>query len=114
MATININGTEHTLKFGIKALADLDTKYSIPVEGGFTLPMGLQTAITHLQLGNVTAIANLIQAGAGLREAQVAKFLEDDDTDMDVVFDAITEALEEGNLTKKFMSQLKDQVEAQK
>lgn len=105
---LTINGREYDLKFGVKALAELDTKYMIPVEGGMTLPMGLQTAVTHLQLGNVSAISNLIQAGTGASERHVATFLESEDTDIDEVFEILNSALEEGTLTKKFMNQMKE------
>ncbi|MDT2741959.1 tail assembly chaperone [Lactococcus garvieae] len=114
-----INEKTYTLNFGMRFLRDINKKVETPIEFGSAIKqqIGLKYFVSLLLDGDITALATvMITANAGqkpnLTQAIVDNYFDDEDTDIDALFDSVMEGLETANATKKVVIQLKEAVEA--
>lgn len=114
-----INEKTYTLNFGMRFLRDINKKVEAPIEFGSAIKqqIGLKYFVSLLLDGDITALATvMITANAGqkpnLTQAIVDNYFDDEDTDIDALFDSVMEGLETANATKKVVIQLKEAVEA--
>lgn len=114
-----INEKTYTLNFGMRFLRDINKKVEAPIEFGSAIKqqIGLKYFVSLLLDGDITALATvMITANAGqkpnLTQAIVDNYFDDENTDIDALFDSVMEGLETANATKKVVIQLKEAVEA--
>lgn len=113
-----INEKTYTLNFGMRFLRDINKKVEAPIEFGSAIKqqIGLKYFVSLLLDGDITALATvMITANAGqkpnLTQAIVDNYFDDENTDIDALFDSVMEGLETANATKKVVIQLKEAVE---
>lgn len=114
-----INEKTYTLNFGMRFLRDINKKVEAPIEFGSAIKqqIGLKYFVSLLLDGDITALATvMLTANAGqkpnLTQAIVDNYFDDENTDIDALFDSVMEGLETANATKKVVIQLKEAVEA--
>lgn len=116
MKTLTINEREHELYFGIAFIRELDKKFCSSVNG-MKFGAGVRSAVVYLLDGNPVILVDIIQAAtitnrSKLSEKDIEKWLEEqDDLDLDVVFDDFLTCFKTSKLTKKTTMAIVEAVE---
>lgn len=110
---IEIKNKEIELNFGMRFLYELNKKYP-RVENGVQLGFGLQTVYLKLEVGDMTALMDIIQASLKTSKYKVSQediesFI-DNLPDIDTFVDNIMEELKESNATKKSLKEMMKEV----
>ncbi len=108
MSELEMNGSIVQLNFGMGFLRRINKEVSIPVDGapGVKEDVGLRYAVGNLLEGDVDALVNVLYTANMDCEPRVAKsfidkFIEDEGTDIDEVFEEVLGFLKNSNATKK-------------
>lgn len=109
MTSIEINGTNYPLKFGLAFMRDINKKYDKQAEGaGFGRDdRGLVYAMLNV-IGDksIETLITVIMAGAKsvtdnqLTESELVEWLENEDTDIDGLFKEIESFFERSNFCR--------------
>ena len=121
MMDIEIKGTSYPLKFGMGFLKDINNTRIIPIEGapGMTEKVGLRYAIGMLvdgdleTLESVLLIANKTETPR-LNMAILDDYIEDEATDIDLLFGRVMGFLDQANVSRKMYRQIMEQVDKQR
>lgn len=108
MCELEMNGQVVELNFGMGFLRKINATKSVPVDGmkGVNENIGLRYAVGGLIEGDVEALVNVLYMANEGCEPRVTKkvlddFIENQDTDIDEVFEKVLGFLKSSNATKK-------------
>lgn len=108
MSELEMNGSIVQLNFGMGFLRKINREVSIPVDGapGLKEDVGLRYAVGGLLEGDVNTLVNVLYTANTNCEQRVTKdfidkFIEDETTDIDKVFEDVLGFLKNSNATKK-------------
>lgn len=121
MFELTINNTVYEFNFGMGFMRELDPTVTKPIEGvkGKVQNLGVQYAIAGIIDGDVEALGDvLIRGNKGfnprLTQKDVDAFIEDADTNLEEVFEAVLGFLKSANVTKKITQTLLETIEKEK
>lgn len=121
MFELTINNTVYEFNFGMGFMRELDPTVTKPIEGvkGKVQNLGVQYAIAGIIDGDVEALGDvLIRGNKGfnprLTQKDVDAFIEDTETNLDEVFEAVLGFLKSANVTKKITLTLLETIEKEK
>lgn len=121
MFELTINNTVYEFNFGMGFMRELDPTVTKPIEGvkGKVQNLGVQYAIAGIIDGDVEALGDvLIRGNKGfnprLTQKDVDAFIEDAETNLDEVFEAVLGFLKSANVTKKITLTLLETIEKEK
>ena len=120
MNTIDIKGTAYPVRFGMNFIREINGRMSVEVEGWGNKEekVGLRYYIAHLMDGDLEALQQIIFVAnktetPKLNISIINDWFEDEETDIDAVFDMVMDFLSKANCTKKTMEQVQDAVKQQ-
>lgn len=121
MFELTINNTVYQFNFGMGFLRDLDPTITKPVEGvkGKVQNLGVQYAVAGIIDGDpITLTDVLLRANKGcdprLTQKELEAHIENEDTDVDALFEEVLGFLKRANVTKKITLNLLETVEKEK
>lgn len=118
MFELTINGTVYSFKFGIGFVKEVSGRRKITLDNGMKEDAGLEYVIAKIQEGDIITLADVLELGnryAGeprLTRSVIEGYLEDENTDIDKVFDDVLDFFERSNATKKKAKMIKEATEA--
>ena len=107
MFEITINGTVYKLKFGIGFVKEVNGRRQAPLGNGMKEDVGLEYVIAKIQEGDILTLVDVLDLGnkyAGeprLTRSVIEEYLEDENTDIERLFDDVLGFFEKSNATKK-------------
>lgn len=108
MFEITIKGQVYNLNFGMGFLRAINKTVSIPVEGmpGIKKDIGLRYTVMKLYDGDIDTLESVIDLANKGQDTRVTRalldeFIEDEDTDIEAVFEMVMGFLSKANATKK-------------
>lgn len=123
MLEITINETVYKFKFGLGFIRDLDKKISVKVRDGINEDIGLNYIMAKVMNGDAVALVEVLDTAnkyAGdprITKKQLEDYIEDENTDIDELFQNTIDFFGKSNATKKLaenlMQELKKEQEAQ-
>ena len=121
MLELTIKGTVYQFNFGMGFMRAINKLVGTPVDG---LPdvkknIGLQYYIAGVIDGDVEALVDVLDMANKNNEPRVTRdlldfYIDDEETDIDALFDTVLDFLEKTNATKKVVANLLAMVEAEK
>lgn len=122
MFELTINNEVYQLNFGMGFLREMNQKISVPVDGmpGVKKNVGLRYGIANVIDGDIETLEEVIDlANKGQKPRLTKKILdehiENEDTDVDGLFDTVVGFLKTANVTRKETKSIMDAVaEAEK
>ena len=118
MFEITINGTVYKLKFGIGFVKEVNGRRQAPLGNGMKEDVGLEYVIAKIQEGDILTLVDVLDLGnkyAGeprLTRSIIEEYLEDENTDIERLFDDVLGFFEKSNATKKKVKMIKEATEA--
>lgn len=118
MFEITINGTVYKLKFGIGFVKEVNGRRQAPLGNGMKEDVGLEYVIAKIQEGDILILVDVLDLGnkyAGeprLTRSVIEEYLEDENTDIERLFDDVLGFFEKSNATKKKVKMIKEATEA--
>ena len=121
MFELTINDTVFQFNFGMGFLRELDPTVTKPIEGvkGKVQNMGVQYAVAGIIDGDVATLADVLyRANKGcdprLTQKDIENYIENPETDIDMLFDEVLGFLKTANVTKKTTLNMLETVEREK
>ena len=121
MYELQINKSTYEFNFGMGFMREINKTIAVPVENikGKTKNIGLQYKVAELLDGDLEALEDiLLVANKGfsprLEKSELDKHIEDNNTDVDELFETVLGFLENANATRITTRELKKEVEKQK
>ncbi|MED9814687.1 tail assembly chaperone [Anaerostipes sp.] len=121
MYELQINQSTYEFNFGLGFMRALNKTISVPVENikGKTKEIGMQYKIAEVIDGDIEALEDvLLTANQGfsprLERSELDKHIEDENTDIDELFEKVLGFLKSANATKKTTREILEEVEKQK
>lgn len=113
--TLDINGKECELNFGIGFIRDLDKKYFVQSKSGMKFGNGLEIKIPLLLVGDVVTLAEFIQMGTARMDKRRPSMQEIDDfidgaEDIDAVFSEVIDELKKSNACKRKLQEMEKEL----
>lgn len=111
--TLNINGNDYELHFGIGFVRELDKKY-FAQQAGIKFGIGIETKVPMLLTGDVLTLAEFIYLGTSTSKKrptvqEIDQFM-DSTTDIEGLFDEVIEQLKKQNATKIKMKEFQERL----
>lgn len=115
MMTLDINGKECELNFGIGFIRDLDKKYFVQSKSGMKFGNGLEIKIPLLLVGDVVTLAEFIHMGTARMDKRRPNLQEIDDfidraEDIDAVFSEVINELKKSNACKRKLQEMEKEL----
>lgn len=121
MFELTINDNTYQFNFGMGFLREIDPTVTKPIDGikGKVQNLGLQYAVAGIIDKDVMTLADvLVRANKGfdprLTVKEVEAYIEDENTDIDRLFDEVLGFLKSANVTKNTTQTMIEAVEAEK
>lgn len=121
MYELQINQSTYEFNFGLGFMRALNKTISVPVENikGKTKEIGMQYKIAEVIDGDIEALEDvLLTANQGfsprLERSELDKHIEDENTDIDELFEKVLGFLKSANAMKKTTREILEEVEKQK
>lgn len=121
MFELTINGTVYQFKFGIGFVRAINKAAQMPITGvpGASQEVGLALAVTKVLDGDVIALIDVLELANRGYEPRITKqtledYIDSDETDIDELFNKVTDFLEKANATKKITEKMRNAAEEQK
>ena len=117
MFELTINNTVYQFNFGFGFLRDINKTYkSVDEKTKQERELGLQYNIATLIDGDVEAIVTILDiANKGcdprITRQDIEKYIEDENTNIDVLFDTVMDFLSKANCTKKEVQKFMENLE---
>lgn len=118
MFELNINGTVYEFHFGMGFMREINKKVGTPVDG---LPdvkknIGLQYMIAGVIDGDLEALVDVLElANKGksprVTRALLDEYIDNEETDIDELFESVMDFLKKANATKKTVENLLKEIE---
>lgn len=120
MYDIEINGTSYPVKFGMNFIGEMNKRVTVSMDawGGKEENVGLNYYIAKLMDGDLEALQQILFVAnktetPKLNISILNDWFDDENTDIDEVFNRVTDFLSEANCTKKAYRTIKKAVEEQ-
>lgn len=117
MFELTINGTVYEFNFGIGFVKEINKMVQKPVDGvpGIKEDMGLTFAIAKIIDGDVVTLINVLDMANKRKDPRITKamleeYVDDEDTDIDGLFDQVMGFFRRSNATKKTVQKITDAV----
>ena len=114
MYDIEVDGTSYPLKFGMAFLRSMDNRVLAPIEGsaGQTKGIGFRQAVVDLIDSRPDTLVEVIYTANKTEKPKMNKhdleaYLEDDDTDIDALFEQVLDFLEGSNVTRRATTEVR-------
>lgn len=120
MFELTINGNVYGFNFGMGFMREMNRRISTPVEGlDVKKNIGLQYAVAGILDGDVEELVNVLEVanrGQELRitRQQLDNYIDDENTDIDKLFEDVLDFLKRANATKKVTVSLMEELEKRK
>lgn len=120
MFELTINGNVYGFNFGMGFMREMNKRISTPVEGlDVKKNIGLQYAVAGILDGDVEELVNVLDVankGQDLRitRQQLDNYIDDENTDIDKLFEDVLDFLKRANATKKVTVGLMEELEKRK
>ena len=113
---IEIDGVEYPLNFGMAFLRDMDGTMKVKDDNGVMRKVGFQNAVAGLIDGDPESLADiLVTAGKGqtprLTREILEAYIDNEDTDIDALYEAVFDFLSTSNACRKKTNQLREMAE---
>lgn len=119
MFELTIDGNVYGFSFGMGFMREMNKRITTPVEGtNANKNIGLQYAVAGIMDGDVEELVNVLDAAnkgfiPRVTRDQLDKYIDDENTDIDVLFETVMDFLKRANATKKTVAQLMKALEEQ-
>lgn len=121
MLELTINEQVYGFNFGMGFLREINKKYSTPVDGlkNVEKNIGLQYTIASVIDNDVEALVDMLDIANKNQQPRVTKalldsYIDNEDTDIDALFNEVLDFLKSANATKKTVEMLLKAMEEQK
>lgn len=121
MMELTIKGQVYQFNFGMGFLREINKQTNVPVDGapGVNKDVGFRYALMNLTDGDTEALVNVLDIankGQNLRVTRnlLDEYIDDEDTDIDELFDTVMGFLKSANAVKKIVRELLEAVEKEK
>lgn len=121
MYELQINGATYKFNFGMGFMREINKTIAIPVENikGKTKNIGLQYKVAEMIDGDIDALEDILlvankEFSPRLERTELDRHIENENTDIDALFDTVLGFLESANATKKTVRELQKEMEKQK
>ena len=121
MFELEINGQVYQFKFGMGFMREINKKLKTPIDGvkDATQNIGLRMAIASVLDGDVEGLVDLLEVANKTETPRVTKnlldeYIDNENTDIDKLFDDVKDFLSRANATKKTYNALMQMVEEEK
>lgn len=118
MLELTINGQVYEFHFGMGFMREINKKIGTPVDG---LPdvkrnIGLQYMVAGVIDGDIEALVDVLDVANKGKTPRVTKmlldeYIDNEDTDIDALFNEVLDFLKRGNATKKTVANLLEAIE---
>jgi len=117
MMELQIKGQVYQFKFGFGFMREIDKQQIVKAPNGTQQNIGFQTAVGGILDGDAQALEDvLLLANKGqdprLTADVLEEYIEDEETDVDALFDRVIDFLKKSNVSKKKTLNLLKQAEA--
>ena len=117
MMELQIKGQVYQFKFGFGFMREIDKQQIVKAPNGTQQNIGFQMAVGGILDGDAQALEDvLLLANKGqeprLTADVLAEYIEDEETDVDALFDGVIDFLKKSNVSKKKTLNLLKQAEA--
>ena len=114
MMELTINGQVYHFNFGMGFLREMNKKLAIPEEGikGKNKEVGLRYAVAGIMDGDLEQLEEVLDTANKGQDPRVTKkllddYIEDENTDIDRLFDEVLDFLEKTNATKNTVKNIR-------
>ena len=121
MFELEINGKVYGFKFGMGFMRKLNATMKQPVDGLKNVEenIGLRYKLASIMEGELEALEEVLLAANDKQEPRVTRdildsYIEDEETDVDDLFDKVLDFLRNANVTKSAMKKLDEAAAEQK
>lgn len=121
MYELQINENTYQFNFGLGFLRDLNKTLTVPVENikGKTKDIGMRYTIAEVIDGDLEALERvLLTANKGclprLEQSELDSHIENENTDIDQLFETVLGFLERANVTRKTTREILEEMKKQK
>lgn len=121
MLELTINDTVYQFNFGMGFMREINKTVNTPVDGlkDVKKNIGLQYSIAGIIDGDLETLVDLLDiANKGQKprvtKALLDKYIDDENTDVDALFESVIDFLKNANATKKTVATLTEAIEQQK
>lgn len=108
MFELEINGVMYQFNFGMGFLREINKKLSVPIDGlaGVKKNIGLQYFVANAFDGDVEALCEILDAANKTQNPRITRaaldaYIDDDNTNIDALFESVFDFLKSANATKK-------------
>ena len=121
MFELTINDTVYQFNFGVGFLREIDPTVTKAIDGvkGKVENMGLRFAVAGIIDGDIVTLIDVLQRGnkgfePRLTQKEIEKYIDDENTDIDALFEDVLGFLKKANVTKKTTLNMLEEVEKEK
>ena len=121
MLELTINEQVYQFNFGMGFMREINKKYSTPVDGlkNVEKNIGLQYTVASVIDNDVEALVDMLDIANKNMQPRVTKalldsYIDNEDTDIDALFNEVLDFLKSANATKKTVEMLLKAMEEQK
>lgn len=121
MLELTIKGKVYSFNFGIGFLREANKRYKVPVENlkGVEKNIGAQLMIGDIIDGNIETLIEILDIANRGQEPRVTvkeldSYIDDEETDIDNLFETVLDFLRKTNATKKLMKMIEETIEKEK
>lgn len=121
MMELTINDVVYQFNFGMGFLRETNKKISAPVDGlkDVNKNIGLRYLLAGIIDGDVESLVEVLDVANKGCNPRVARnmldaYIDDDDTDIDALFDEVLDFLKSANATKKTVAAMMETIETEK
>jgi len=121
MLELTINEQVYQFNFGMGFMREINKKYSTPVDGlkNVEKNIGLQYTVASVIDNDVEALVDMLDIANKGQQPRVTKalldsYIDNEDTDIDALFNEVLDFLRSANATKKTVEMLLKAMEDQK
>ena len=118
MMELTIKGQVYPFRFGMGFLREVNKKISTPVDGlkDVKKNIGLRYLVAGVMDGDPEALVDILDAAnkgetPRVTRAQLDDYIDDDETNVDALFDEVLDFLKSANATKKAVESLMEAAE---
>jgi len=121
MFELTIDNTVYQFSFGMGFMREINKKVGAPVDGlkDVKKNIGLRYTVASVMDGDLEALVDILDVANKGQNPRVSRelldaFIDNDETDIDDLFDGVLDFLRKTNATKKTVAMLEEAIEAEK